>query len=109
MLIRSKILILFALLSIASFQTPTPISIDSELVREEKDKDTKTIYYELSFTSFSKAYYHIKTEPFAESNPAQIFFSADDTLPRRETFTLLSDNDGNNEIFIPSDLVIGKN
>ena len=109
MLIRSKILILFALLSIASFQTPTPISIDSELVREEKDKDSKTIYYELSFTSFSKAYYHIKTEPFAESNPAQIFFSADDTLPKRETFTLLSDNDGNNEIFIPSDLVIGKN
>ena len=87
MLIRSKILILFALLSIASFPTLPPLSIDTELSLEQKDKDTKTIYYEVNFTSFQKDYYHIKTEPFVESNPAQIFFSADDKSPRRETFT----------------------
>ena len=60
----------------------------------------------MTYTTFQRAYFHIKTVPVFPSNSATIFFSADDSVSKRETFTLLSDNEGDNEIFIPKDLTI---
>ena len=60
----------------------------------------------MTYTTFQRACFHIKTVPVFPSNSATIFFSADDSVPKRETFTLLSDNEGDNKIFIPKDLTI---